>query len=174
MYITLVSYTLPLPVYFWNTFHFRSKHSITLSHLQIPLHAAASLLLTKLLLYLGFVMEYKINTYKNVSLKQSVETLIEQERGFLWFVCLYLDAVLLAQTFKLHCSVLHSVIDWSEIFGKSFHHRAVLSLPTYPLCLIILYKPFGAATVFHCQLVVPVTMGSHSSWLDRLITTFMS
>lgn len=92
MYITLVSYTLPFPVYFWNTFHFRSKCSITLSHL----HAGASSLLTKLLLYMGFVMEYKINTYKNVILKQSVETLIEQERGFLWFVCLYLDAVLLA------------------------------------------------------------------------------
>lgn len=43
---------------------------------------------------MGFVMEYKINTYKNVILKQSVETLIEQERGFLWFVYLYLDAVL--------------------------------------------------------------------------------
>lgn len=45
---------------------------------------------------MGFVMEYKINTYKNVIPKQSVEALIEQERVFLWFVCLYLDAVLLA------------------------------------------------------------------------------
>lgn len=96
MYITLVSYTLQLPIYIWKAFYFKRQHSTTLSPLYRPSHACAALLLTKLLLYTGFVMEFKINTYKYILLKQSIEILIEQKRAFfLQFVCLYLDAVLL-------------------------------------------------------------------------------
>lgn len=38
---------------------------------------------------MGFVMEFKINTYKNILLKQSIETLIEEEKVGVFFLCAF-------------------------------------------------------------------------------------